>query len=160
MPPQNTAPQTQYTSPPEPSQMPVSSPPQQAAKPQQALQTGMFSGRLGRLGFLLCAFYILLFMAVPTGIALLNRGNTAANIIVVLWGIIGSLLAILAGLSSGIRRWHDLNKSGWFLLLSLIPIVGWITIIIQLFIPGTKGPNNYGPEDHRPNTPKKVLFGK
>ena len=55
-------------------------------------------------------------------------------------------LAIPAGLftlSATVRRLHDTNKSGWFVLLSIIPFIGLILLIMLLF-PSDKGRNKYG----------------
>ncbi len=55
------------------------------------------------------------------------------------------MLAVgLSGLSVGVRRMHDTNKSGWLLLLGLIPFVGGIIVLVFLVLPGTPGPNQYG----------------
>ena len=43
-----------------------------------------------------------------------------------------------------IKRWHDLGKTGWFVLLGFIPIVGIIAICFLLFVKGTDGNNNFG----------------
>jgi uncharacterized membrane protein YhaH (DUF805 family) len=44
-----------------------------------------------------------------------------------------------------IKRCHDRDKSGWFMLINLIPIIGGIWFFIDTcFIPGTKGPNQFG----------------
>lgn len=40
-----------------------------------------------------------------------------------------SLAVLLPGLAVGVRRLHDIDKSGWFLLICLIPFVGWILLI-------------------------------
>jgi uncharacterized membrane protein YhaH (DUF805 family) len=50
----------------------------------------------------------------------------------------------LSGLSAGVRRLHDSDKSGWMLLLGLIPFVGWLIAIILLVLPGTPAPNRFG----------------
>ena len=44
------------------------------------------------------------------------------------------------------RRLHDLDKSGWFVLLGLIPLVGSIILIIWYATEGTRGPNRFGPD--------------
>ncbi len=45
------------------------------------------------------------------------------------------------------KRWHDLNKSALWLLINLIPIAGPLWALIENgFIPGTRGPNRYGPD--------------
>ncbi len=44
-----------------------------------------------------------------------------------------------------IKRWHDRDKSGWMMLINLIPFVGWIWTLIECgFLDGTQGPNKYG----------------
>jgi uncharacterized membrane protein YhaH (DUF805 family) len=46
-----------------------------------------------------------------------------------------------------VRRWHDRNKSGWMVLINLIPIVGGLWSFLELgFLPGTKWVNEYGPD--------------
>jgi uncharacterized membrane protein YhaH (DUF805 family) len=54
------------------------------------------------------------------------------------------LVVGLSGLSVGVRRMHDTDKSGWFLLLGLIPLVGWIIVIVMLCGSPTPGPNRFG----------------
>jgi uncharacterized membrane protein YhaH (DUF805 family) len=45
------------------------------------------------------------------------------------------------------KRWHDRNKSGWWTLIALVPIIGGIWFIVECgILEGTKGPNNYGPD--------------
>ena len=51
---------------------------------------------------------------------------------------------IIPGISSGVRRFHDKDKSGWFILISIIPIIGTIIIMIMLSDKGTEGPNRFG----------------
>lgn len=54
------------------------------------------------------------------------------------------LATVVPSIAVGVRRLHDINKSGWFMLLSLIPIVGSIILIIWFCQEGTIGPNQYG----------------
>ena len=42
------------------------------------------------------------------------------------------------------RRFHDINKSGWFLLISLIPVIGTIIILVMVIEKGTLGKNRFG----------------
>jgi len=51
---------------------------------------------------------------------------------------------IIPGILSGVRRFHDKDKSGWFILISIIPIIGTIIIMIMLSDKGTEGPNRFG----------------
>ena len=50
----------------------------------------------------------------------------------------------LSALSVAVRRMHDTDKSGWMLLLGLIPFVGWIIEIVLLVQPGTPNQNRFG----------------
>jgi hypothetical protein len=47
-------------------------------------------------------------------------------------------------IAQDVKRLHDVDKSGWFLLLALIPIVNFILGLYMLFADGTVGPNRYG----------------
>lgn len=67
-------------------------------------------------------------------------GATALTLLI---GLV-MLVAGLSGLSVGVRRLHDSDKSGWMLLLGLIPFVGWIIAIVLLVQPGTPGQNRFG----------------
>jgi uncharacterized membrane protein YhaH (DUF805 family) len=60
--------------------------------------------------------------------------------------LIGLVMMVvgLSGLSASIRRLHDTDRSGWFVLLGLIPFVGFIIVIVLMALPGTPGPNRFG----------------
>lgn len=53
---------------------------------------------------------------------------------------------IVVSLMLSIRRFHDVGLSGFFLLLSLLPCVGLLFVLFVSCIPGTIGPNSYGPD--------------
>jgi uncharacterized membrane protein YhaH (DUF805 family) len=55
-----------------------------------------------------------------------------------------SLATLLPGLAVGARRLHDTDRSGWWLLLGLIPLVGAIILIVWFATEGTSGPNRFG----------------
>jgi uncharacterized membrane protein YhaH (DUF805 family) len=56
------------------------------------------------------------------------------------------LATILPTLSVAVRRLHDLDRSGWWILLDLVPLVGWIILLIWFCTKGTDGPNRFGAE--------------
>ena len=60
----------------------------------------------------------------------------------------GSILTIFPA----VRRLHDLNVSGWYLLLWLVPLVNFILGLTLLFKKGTDGTNQYGPDPLQENT--------
>ena len=54
---------------------------------------------------------------------------------------------IWIGIALSIKRWHDRDKSGWWILIGLVPLVGAIWAFIETgFLEGTPGPNQYGPD--------------
>ncbi len=54
------------------------------------------------------------------------------------------LAAGLSGLSVAVRRLHDTDKSGWMLLLTLIPFIGGIIVLVFMLLPGTPNQNRFG----------------
>ena len=66
-------------------------------------------------------------------------------------GIISLLFSLLSialiypSVCIGIKRFHDRDKSGWWVLIAFIPLIGWIWYLIECgFLTGTSGPNQYG----------------
>jgi len=56
--------------------------------------------------------------------------------------VIANLIPVFA---AGVRRVHDINKSGWWILISFVPIIG-LYIIVLLITDGSKGKNRFGPK--------------
>ena len=56
-----------------------------------------------------------------------------------------SLALILPGLAVSVRRLHDIDRTGWWVLLSFIPVIGILWLIDWACQPGTSGPNRFGP---------------
>ena len=63
------------------------------------------------------------------------------------------LSAMIPGLPVAVRRLHDIGKSGWFLLLGLIPLVGGILLIIWFCQDSQPGKNEYGVSPKYRNNP-------
>ncbi|BCG91795.1 DUF805 domain-containing protein [Mesorhizobium sp. 131-2-1] len=62
-------------------------------------------------------------------------------------GIIISLASIYFAFAVYAKRWHDRDKSGWWSLIVLIPIIGGIWMLVELgILEGTRGANQYGPD--------------
>jgi uncharacterized membrane protein YhaH (DUF805 family) len=60
--------------------------------------------------------------------------------------IVVALGLILPSISIAVRRLHDLNRSGWWYLLNLIPLVGPIILLVWFCMRGTVGRNRFGPD--------------
>lgn len=56
---------------------------------------------------------------------------------------------LIPSLSVGFRRLHDTNRSAWWMLIALVPLVGGITLLVFYCLRGTPGPNRFGPPTGR-----------
>ena len=64
-------------------------------------------------------------------------------------GLVGGvywLAILLPSLAVTVRRLHDTDRSGWWLLLEFVPVIGPLVLIWFLATPGTAGPNRVGPD--------------
>ncbi|KGD65230.1 hypothetical protein Y5S_01664 [Alcanivorax nanhaiticus] len=59
-------------------------------------------------------------------------------------GLIYSLAVLIPGIAVAIRRLHDTGRSGWWLLISLVPVVGFIVLLVFMVLEGESGANDYG----------------
>ncbi|MBQ4133229.1 MAG: DUF805 domain-containing protein [Desulfovibrionaceae bacterium] len=100
-----------------------------------------FKGRAARSEY----WYFVLFYTLINIVISLIAGMISETIGSVL-SILVCLGLLLPSLGVAVRRLHDLNKSGWWLLLGLIPLIGAIILLVFFVQRGTVGPNNYGPD--------------
>lgn len=56
-----------------------------------------------------------------------------------------SLVILIPSISLSVRRLHDIGRTGWWLLLSFIPILGWIALFVFTLLDSESGTNKYGP---------------
>lgn len=66
------------------------------------------------------------------------------------------LAMIIPSLSVAVRRLHDTGKSGWMILISLIPIIGGIWLLVLLLTEGDVSENEYGPNPKEVNANREV----
>lgn len=101
----------------------------------------VFSGRARRSEFWWFALAYFLLIVVLSGIGTALHNNR------VIEGIFGAaeLALVVPALAAAVRRLHDTDKSGWFVLLGLIPLVGGIILIVLLALDSTPGDNRFGP---------------
>ncbi|HEU0164102.1 MAG TPA: DUF805 domain-containing protein [Thermomicrobiales bacterium] len=73
----------------------------------------------------------------------ISWGSDDAKPIYICFAIAAAVL-LLISLSVSARRWHDLGKSAWWSLISIVPIVGSLYVFVMLgFVAGSEGPNRY-----------------
>ena len=101
-----------------------------------------FSGRIGRRSFWLCALVVLGISIVVAILYSINKGV----------GIVAYLPLMWVSLAASVKRWHDRGKSGAWVLISLIPVIGSIWSLVETgFLPGQIANNAYGsPESGSP----------
>lgn len=97
-----------------------------------------WEGRVNRQRFWA---YVLVYLAAIIVLALvegvLGLGGALSTVFV--------LVALYPSICISIKRWHDLDKSGWWVLINLIPLVGGIiALVFNGFLKGTGGPNRFG----------------
>jgi uncharacterized membrane protein YhaH (DUF805 family) len=62
-----------------------------------------------------------------------------------LLSLIANLVLLLPSLAVAVRRLHDTDRSGWWILIGLIPLIGAIVLLVFFVQDGTPGPNRFGP---------------
>lgn len=109
-----------------------------------------FQGRLGRAAYWLTLLGMWVAIMVIVGIIMAispsaaeNNGEApAAFIAFVLLAIIP---VVWISLAIQIKRWHDRNKSGWWIFIQIVPVIGPFWVLIENgFLSGTDGVNDYG----------------
>ena len=107
-------------------------------------QYANFNGRARRKEYWMFALFNLIFL-----IAAMILDNILGTTIWILpYGylyIAYSLFVMLPSIAVAVRRLHDIGKSGWMLLISLIPLIGGIWLLVLYVTDSQIGENQYGP---------------
>ena len=104
-----------------------------------------FQGRLNRQPFWIATLVLwFVSMGVAFVTSILFGSQSAATTFV---QAVVALVLLIPSLAVAVKRYHDRNKSGWWILIVFIPIIALIWYIVELgFLPGTPGLNRYGPD--------------
>jgi len=103
-----------------------------------------FNGRAGRQEYW---FFLLFNVLISAFLATVDFFSGTFNVesgVGLLSGIY-SLAVLIPGIAVTVRRLHDTDRSGWWLLLPLIPIIGGIVLFIFMVQDSSSGDNQYGP---------------
>ena len=95
----------------------------------------IFTNRASRSEYWWFILFYTIFATIPTFVPNEN---------VVVFGYIMSLLLFIPGIAATVRRLHDINKSGWFIFISLIPVLGSLIVLVMTIEKGTLGKNRFG----------------
>ncbi|GJD93815.1 DUF805 domain-containing protein [Methylobacterium iners] len=117
-------------------------------------------GRIGRGRFWLAGLlYLAISLAASVAFALLRQiipaedaegnfsveGVKAIPYLLLIFGVLGVFL--WSGVCVGIKRFHDRDKSGAWILIQFVPLIGPIWYLVEVgFLRGTVGPNRFGPD--------------
>ena len=117
-----------------------------------------FSGRSTRAEYWWWGLF-----AVVVGSALIIADTLTGNSFT--FGRLGGLLetpftlaTIIPSLALSVRRLHDINRTGWWLLLWFVLVIGWIVLIVWATERGDKGPNKYGPDPRQATSLERKLY--
>ena len=104
----------------------------------------VFGGRSRRKEY----WYFVLFNVIVSLVlsavdALLGTFSSSTNV-GLLGGIYG-LAIIIPSIAVSVRRLHDIDRTGWWVLISLVPVIGTLVLLVFAVLDGTPGENRFGP---------------
>ena len=112
-----------------------------------------FQGRVNRAKFWLVNIGLIVLEAIVFGVAggASMLSDDPSNMTMPSFGLLGVVCLLVfivlfwAGLAIAVKRWHDRNKSGWWVLIVFVPVIGNLWYLIECgFLRGTAGANTYG----------------
>jgi uncharacterized membrane protein YhaH (DUF805 family) len=103
-----------------------------------------FSGRARRKEYWMFALFNVIFIAsamILDTVLVVTIGELPYGVFYFLY----SLAVLIPGLAVYVRRLHDIGKSGWIILIAIIPIIGPIWLLVLTLTASNHGENKYGP---------------
>jgi len=104
----------------------------------------VFTGRARRAEywyFILVSIIVGMLIGMVDGLINFAVGDFPIGVL----GLVYSLAIVIPSLAVFVRRLHDTDHSGWWVLLTAIPIIGFIVLLVFTTKEGQPGPNQYGP---------------
>ncbi|MDZ7658252.1 DUF805 domain-containing protein [Fodinibius sp.] len=114
-----------------------------------------FEGRARRKEYwMFTLINFLIYVALQAIMVMFGGMDPESSIGVLITGILGlySLAVFIPSIAVGVRRLHDTGRSGWWLLISLVPIIGAIVLLVFLVQDSQPGANQYGENPKRVDT--------
>jgi uncharacterized membrane protein YhaH (DUF805 family) len=116
----------------------------------------VFSGRARRAEFWYFVLFNLIVAIVLALIDTLLGTTTGVSSFGILSGLY-SLAVLIPTLALWVRRLHDIDRTGWWVLINLIPLIGTIVLLVFALTPGTPGSNQYGPDPKQATGEARVV---
>jgi len=117
-------------------------------------QYGDFRGRARRTEYWMFSLFSIIFSILASIIDIIVFGVGLEE-----WGPIDTIYTLalfIPSIAVSVRRLHDIGKSGWMMLLILIPIIGWIWLFVLSVTDSDSGENQYGPNPKEPNDLEQI----
>jgi uncharacterized membrane protein YhaH (DUF805 family) len=96
-----------------------------------------FEGRASRAEFW---YFALASMLINLGLRAFEYVALGSHLLVILYGF----ALVVPNIAVATRRLHDSDRSGWWQLLALVPVIGWIVLIVFLALEGQPNENRFG----------------
>ena len=97
----------------------------------------VFSGRARRKEYW---FFVLFYVIISIVLGIID-----AVIGTVILGALFGLALLVPSIAVTVRRLHDTGRTGWWVLIGFVPVVGWIVLLVFMFMDSQPGDNQYGP---------------
>lgn len=118
-----------------------------------------FRGRSRRLEYWMFTLGAILQIAIVTALFAAVHGfrdvetnqSNPGMVVVMILAMVLAFAYLWAHLAVAVRRFHDQDRSGWFYLLSFVPYGGSLILLVFMCLPGTAGPNRFGPDPINPD---------
>ena len=101
-----------------------------------------FSGRSQRSEYwYFVLFYMLIYIALTAVDYFAGLGAAGIGLL----STIFSLAMLIPSLAVSVRRLHDTDRSGWWILIGFVPVIGFIVLLVFFVMDSTPGSNRFGP---------------
>ncbi len=102
----------------------------------------VFNGRSRRSEYW---YFVLFYVVIAIGLSLIERmfgmgSSSGFGLLSTIW----FLAMLIPSISVGVRRLHDTDRTGWWLLISFVPLIGAIVLIVFLVMDSQPGNNRFG----------------
>jgi uncharacterized membrane protein YhaH (DUF805 family) len=103
----------------------------------------VFDGRARRMEYWMFVLFncliVVVLSVVDTVVGIFSLGNSIGALTGLYW-----LVVLVPSIAVTVRRLHDTDRSGWWALLALLPLLGTIVLFVFCVLDGTPGPNRFG----------------
>jgi len=103
-----------------------------------------FGGRTSRKDFWIYVLVYIVIYIIAAAIDWSLFGRGMGQSVGIVTGIVG-LIHLIPGIAVTVRRLHDTDRSGWWILIVLVPLIGAIWLLVLECFAGTPGANRFGP---------------